>query len=567
MNRRHLMKASSGALTLALLSHEAGVAEAAGGSRPAATPVAGPPATQNPISGKRLDESLPVHPRLQRGMRSKPNEKVRVIVQKRSKGASGHAIAQDAGAKHVEEFGFVKAHVLELPHQAIAKLALHKDVLYVSPDAPLHLSAVVDATNLQTVYPRAVGADQVWNSSLPTQATGKGVTIAVLDTGTSPGHPDLKGRVKGINLNSVAMGPVDKHGHGTHIAGIITGRSVDGAYIGVAPDSTVLSVKIADDTGKATTTDLLRGLQWCYDNRTLYNIRVATLSITAAVPESYLTSPVCAAVEQLWLGGVVVVSAAGNRGDVPDATWYAPANDPFVITVGATDDNQTAGLGDDTLAAWSSRGETLDRVSKPDLVAPGRRIVSCLADLDCTLALQMPDRLVGTGYLRLSGTSMAAPVVAGVAALVLERYPKATPDQIKWLLTEAARPYASAPDGVPGLDSVATMAVAQSATPWGSANAGLTRNFGIVATTGTVSWSQLYSAWLALASQSSTPSKGPRRRGGRKTKGGTTTISTQAYWDQAYWDQAYWDQAYWDQAYWDQAYWDQAYWDQAAGVD
>ena len=170
----------------------------------------------------------------------------------------------------------------------------------------------IGATSLTTRYPTETNASQVWNSSTQgTLATGAGVTVAVVDTGVAT-HPDLTNLVQ-VNVNKTATAAGDGHGHGTHVAGIVAGRSEDGRYIGMAPGARIVGVKIADDTGNATESDLLRGLQWCYDHRATHSLDIVTLSVNTGFAESYRTSPVCAAVEQLWFNGIVVICAAGNR--------------------------------------------------------------------------------------------------------------------------------------------------------------------------------------------------------------------------------------------------------------
>ncbi|MBI3974750.1 MAG: S8 family peptidase, partial [Chloroflexi bacterium] len=436
-----------------------------------------------------LDPTLRVHPYLQYGAHSEPGRRVRVIVQKVSRGASSQAIAQAAGAPVLEEFPFVKSLVLEVPLQAMDALGRNPNVHYVSYDAPVQPHAISEAA-LKTTYTRTVRASSVWNSAtLP--ATGRGVTVAVIDTGVNTDHPDLAGNyLLSVVVNPTTNGVLDDYGHGTHLIGMITGRDLLGRYLGVAPQARVVSVKIADKKGMARCADLLRGLQWVYNQRATYGIRVVNLSLSSATAESYTTSPVAAAVEQLWLNGVAVVAAAGNRGTAADACWYPPGNDPFVITVGALDDNLTATLADNTLCAFSGRGPTQDGYAKPDVVAPGRRIVSTLASPTATLALESPDRIVDGNYLRLSGTSMAAPVVAGTIALLLERYPGLTPDQLKWLLMTTGARYTGQPDKANLIDAVAAMK--QAGGRLGTANRGVVPNSGIDPTTGTVLWGQAY---------------------------------------------------------------------------
>ena len=202
----------------------------------------------------------------------------------------------------------------------------------------------------------------------------------------------------------------------------------------------------------------MRGLQWIYDNHRAANVRVVNISMASSIPTSYRTSPVNAAVEQLWRAGVTVVASAGNKGSDRDATWYAPGNHPLVITVGALDDAQTVSPSDDRLATFSSRGIAQDGFSKPDVVAPGRRIVSVLSQDGATLAKLFPDRVTADKqYIRLSGTSMSAPIVTGAIALLLERFPHLTPDQLKGLLVGSARRYVGQVDQAGAVDVAQAM--------------------------------------------------------------------------------------------------------------
>jgi serine protease AprX len=266
---------------------------------------------------------------------------------------------------------------------------------------------------------------------------------------------------------------------------------------------------------------MLRGLQWVYDNHLSYNIKVVNLSLAAATPQSYKSSPIDAAVEKLWQAGITVVASAGNRGSEKGATWYAPGNDPFVITVGCLDDNQTLKSDDDRQCTFGSRGKTQDGIAKPDLVAPGRKIVAPLSDPTAQLAAEFPERVTADkSHLRLSGTSMSAPVVSGAIALVLQRFPSLKPNQIKWLLTDTARSYPGQKDKAGELDIA--KAIDKAAGTLKEANLGLVLSTGL----------------------------------GNVLNPGVG--KTSAYWDSAYWDSAYWDSAYWDSAYWDSAYWDSA---------
>ena len=270
-------------------------------------------------------------------------------------------------------------------------------------------------------------------------ATGKGVGVAVIDTGIAGNLADFKvsqsngalarGRIRGHQ-------PLRQDGH-RHVrprharAGIIAGNgnsrsssdSLRGEYIGVAPEANLISIKASDDKGEATILDAIYGLQFAVDFKDDYNIRVANLSLESSVAESYKTDPLDAAVEAAWFSGIVVVAAAGNRGQDSDAVRYAPGNDPFVISVGAVDDMGTKGPEDDKLASWSSRGKTQDGFNKPEVLAPGAHIVSNLAP-NSMFASLCPTCIVGGQYIRAGGTSMSAPMVAGLVANMLEVHPE-----------------------------------------------------------------------------------------------------------------------------------------------
>jgi serine protease AprX len=181
-------------------------------------------------------------------------------------------------------------------------------------------------------------------------------------------------------------------------------------------------------------------MQWVYDNKSSYNIRVVNLSINATVESSYHNSPMSAAAEILWFNNVVVVASAGNYWSEYDINpvLAAPAHDPFLITVGATDEKGTTRITDDVIANFSGFGTTLDGHFKPDIYAPGKNIISVLADSSWWHNDYL-DRFVEGGYFRLSGTSMSAPMVSGAAALLLQAEPGLTPDQVKYRLINTAR--------------------------------------------------------------------------------------------------------------------------------
>jgi serine protease AprX len=292
-------------------------------------------------------------------------------------------------------------------------------------------------------FTSAIRANELWN--YPFLVKGQGVTVAVVDSGIS-NHTDFQGSnggsriIASTNQTSEANAS-DGYGHGTHVAGIIGGNGTlaNGVYSGVAPAVNLINVKVSNQQGMATTSDLIDGLQWININRTAYNIRVVNISLNSTVAESYHTSPLDAAVEILWFNGIVVVVAAGNNGTgSAPVTLYPPANDPFVITVGASEDKGTATLSDDTIASFSAYGSTEDGFAKPDLVAPGRHVVSLLAGTSSQAYLNHPAHRVNTSYFRMSGTSMSAPVVSGAVALLLLDEWNLNPDQVKFRLMATA---------------------------------------------------------------------------------------------------------------------------------
>lgn len=318
---------------------------------------------------------------------------------------------------------------------------------------------------------------------------GQGVTVAVIDSGITD-HLDLRESGQNVNkakrsssriISNVVFGdydsPHDEYAHGTHVAGIIAGNGVSsgGDYVGIAPGVNLVNVRVSNEEGLTYTSDVVDGLQWVYDNKDTYNIRVVNISINSTAPESYHTSPLAAAVEILWFNGITVVVASGNNG-TPEgpSPVYPPANDPFVITVGSVEDIGTVPTDDDFVSAFSAYSTTDDGFSKPDLVAPGRNIVSLLAGSDVTAYNGHPKHHVDEYYFRMTGTSMAAPVVSGAIALLLQDEPKLTPDQVKYRLMNTANQdwpnYDAAKAGAGVVDAYA--AVYGSSTE--SANQGIT---------------------------------------------------------------------------------------------
>jgi serine protease AprX len=294
----------------------------------------------------------------------------------------------------------------------------------------------VSTTNMTNVYPKVVRATDAWNTAPYYQ--GSGVTVAVIDSGNFKTN-GLGSRLLGVvNFNSSEHTASDQYGHGSHVTGIIADDSP--TYTGVAPKVNIVGLRVADDYGMSYESDVVAAMQWVYNNKAAYNIKVVNLSMNSSVYQSYHTSPLAAACEILWFNSVVVVVSAGNNGT---STLYPPANDPFVITVGAADDKNTLSLSDDVMATFSAYGVDEAGRTKPELVAPGRNIIAYMPDTSVlTIPVQHPEGVVSSQYFRMSGTSMAAPVVSGGVALLLQKAQETgvtlTPDQVKFRLMATA---------------------------------------------------------------------------------------------------------------------------------
>jgi serine protease AprX len=371
-------------------------------------------------------------------------------------GSDGSNDARRMGARFGRRLSSINGHVVELPNWLIARLADHPAVERIDHDRP--------TTGLMSRVGITVGARE---AQLRWGYTGAGVGVAVVDSGIANWHDDLgyAGSNQAVrtrnNQRVVAFAdfvngepePYDDNGHGTHVAGIIAGNGHDtyGAREGIAPAAHLVGLKVLDRHGRGVISDVIAALDWAVANRVAYNIRVINLSVGAAVTGSYEDDPLALAAKRAVDAGIVVVTAAGNVGeDRYGRPIYggilAPGNAPWVLTVGASNHMGTVARNDDRVADFSSRGPTaVDYEAKPDLVAPGTGIVS-LANAGsyfyATKATYLINGLRQTAtkpYLTLSGTSMAAPVVAGSVALMLEANPSLSPNLVKAILQYTAQ--------------------------------------------------------------------------------------------------------------------------------
>jgi serine protease AprX len=361
-------------------------------------------------------------------------------------------LIKQAGGTAGRVLPIIRAQVAFLPNAAIAGLANSSLVKRISDDrraagAMERTGATIGATTVRQQF----------------GYKGSGVGVALIDSGVTAWHDDLANADRTVQrverfvdfVSSRAM-PYDDYGHGSHVAGIVGGNGYDssGKRSGIAPEASLVVLKVLDATGNGYISDVIAALDYVVSHKSELNIRVVNMSIATGVYESYNTDPLTVATLQVVKANIVVVAAAGNNGRGPTGKMQyggitAPGNAPWVLTVGAFSHSGTIDWSDDVMAPFSSRGPTaIDATAKPDLVAPGVGIES-LSDPDSTLYTSKAKYLLsGTvqtsykPYLSLSGTSMASPVVAGTVALMLQANPSLTPNAVKAILQYTTRPNA-----------------------------------------------------------------------------------------------------------------------------
>jgi serine protease AprX len=382
-----------------------------------------------------------------------PNGLVPVIV-RQAPGAGGvpEALVERTGGTVGRQLGIIDGFAAEVPRAALASLRASRAVRSVTVDQPLRLASIdgfdptTSTSSMYGVAQEVTGAGDYWNDGF----TGKGVDVALLDSGVV--------EVDGLRGNKVLYGPdlsfesgrgdlrnKDTFGHGTHMAGIIAGRDDataevrkgnDTDFLGMAPDSRIVSLKLADAQGATDVSQVIAGIDWVVQNRDRngLNIRVINLSFGTDGVQDYRIDPLAYAVEVAWRHGIVVVVAAGNEG-FGSAKLNNPAYDPHVLAVGGASTGGSDKRKDDTVPDWSSRG---DGTRNPDIVAPGTSVVS-LRDPGSAVDLSYPSARVADRFFKGTGTSQSAAVVSGAAALVIQQRPSITPDQLKRLFEKGAR--------------------------------------------------------------------------------------------------------------------------------
>ncbi|MEP6915904.1 MAG: S8 family serine peptidase [Acidobacteriota bacterium] len=377
-------------------------------------------------------------------------DRIRVIVQ----GPEATAVSAIRGRlRGIVRRELESSVALEVSRAELDALAADSGLAHISADATV--SSDMAITNQIT------GASAVWQGSggllglLGTAGyDGTGIGVAVVDSGISP-HTALGNRVI-ARVNLVSWEPPsagDPYGHGTHIAGIIGGSTTAAKFVtnafagGSAPGVRLIDVRVLGANGTGYTSDVIAGIDWAVAHRAQYGIRIINLSLGHPVSEPAAVDPLCQAVQRAAAAGVVVVASAGNYGVTSTGApvlggIVSPGNSPYAITVGAIDTAGTIDRSDDSVAAYSSRGPTqFDHAVKPDLVAPGTRLVSLEARGSYLPAAYPNWHIAGSStnaYFRLSGTSMATAVVSGGVALLLDANPSLSPGQVKVALQMGA---------------------------------------------------------------------------------------------------------------------------------
>jgi serine protease AprX len=474
--------------------------------------------------------------------KASPAKKFRVILElRKTAGQKAFATKVRGLGSLKREFRAIDGVAAELPGAAIVALSRLGDVLAITRDVRVEKTDFAPAQSWQT----SVGADLFWPGHEGTSGV-KPPTIAIVDSGIDTTRAEDFGArvVASVGLSQLAPGATsDAAGHGTFVAAMAAGAAA--AYPGVAPQADLVNLRVMDDKGMALTSDVIAAADWILQHKDEYGIRVANFSLMSAAGNSFKFDPLDHAVERLWFAGVTVVAAAGNQGNETRLPMvYAPANDPFVITVGAASTRDTVEQDDDTVAPFSAYGHTADGFAKPELVAPGRYVTSAMSP-NATIYAAKADRVVAPGYLNISGTSFAAPVVAGAAAVLLARHPDWTPGQVKGaLMLTAERLPAVADRLASGVGEIRIPLAAALLTP-PNADAGLQR---FVVDDPSVAGGKAFDAAAWTTAAAADPS--------------WNAVSwSEVSWDEVSWDEVSWDEVSWDEVSWDEVSWDEVSWE------
>ncbi len=450
-----------------------------------------------------------------------------------------------AGATEVTTFDSVNVVTARMSEAALTNVGTHRSVVGATTDATVTASGggrnedLDDDPNgvkLDSAGIAAIGAPEAWKRS-----TGKDVVVALMDSGIGV-HPDLPATkiVKRVNFVDDHATVLDPAGHGTHLAGIIAANGRK--FRGVAPDARLVDLRVLDKNGDGRLRNVVAAFDWLLKNRTTYRIGVLNLSFGTQQRSSYHSDLLAALVEAAWFSNTTVVAAAGNRGPVA-GTVVTPGADPFVITAGSLDDQGTVPGQDDRESSFSSIGPTMDGFLKPDVLAPGRRVVSLRALDSASGKLMRPHGKNAADselYQRMSGTSVSSAMVAGVAALVLSEHRGYAPTKIKSAITASGRDIIASPR-----DAV-DAAKALSASARGT-NAGLLPSKLLV----------------RILTSSGVFSEGVTWEG--VTWEGVTWEGVS--WETVTWESVSWESVTWESVSWEGVMWETVSWEQSPLLD
>jgi len=501
------------------------------------------PGLLGPATPPMHDSQAKVQPILAELAVNNPDQRVAVIVQKYSPDIQVESQVERLGGKVTKDLHIINGFAAEMSAGAALELAQEPQVRWISLDGVVESSGVPSTIQGRKTPPRSeavnyyldtLGVRNVWAMGLQ----GQGITVAVIDSGINkdadfnqvktsasgmeitlkPGHDRI---IIQKSFNSNARRIQDVYGHGTHVAGIIGGNGTNsrGEIMGIAPQVQLISLKVCDENGMAYESDVVAAMQWVLDNKAIYNIRILNMSINSTVEQTYHTSPMDAAAEILWFNDIVVVVSSGNMDATGSMIDSAPANDPFIITVGASDETGTSDRSDDFFTSFSAYGTTMNGYTKPDIAAPGKDIYSVLSN-NSSWSREYPERVSSTRqYFRLSGTSMAAPMVSGAVALLLQDEPDLTPDQVKYRLLHSGSNLSQGDYLFPYLDIYGAI----TSTTIESANTGIPANQLLWSGTDPISWDSV--SWNSVS------------------------------WNSVSWNSVSWNSVSWNSVSWNSVYW------------
>ncbi|MBA3277123.1 MAG: S8 family peptidase [Geodermatophilaceae bacterium] len=493
-----------------------------------------------------------------------------------------------AGGDIGRRLGLIGGFAATIPASSLAMLGRTPGIAGLWTDGSVTLSDFeADLEQYDPLPPNTVWRAAIGLPSIPQETNGAGVTVAVLDTGVTR-HPDLGNRVRARVDLTPDGGGYDTFGHGTHMTGLVAGNGQrsGGQWAGVATGANIVSVRVSEWNGATDVSEVLGALEWIHNNASRYGIRVLNLSFGTDSTQKHELDPLNHAVQRLWHAGILVVVAAGNRGE-GGQNIDKPGDDPFVVTVGAADTVGTADPADDTVAPFSSRGPTGENVDKPDLVAPGISIVSQAA-AGSTLYEMRPAARVGTQYFKGHGTSQATAIVSGVAALMFQAAPSMTPNEAKAALLGTTDPamVGQAGAGAGLVDAAAAVGAARSrAFVNDPANVGLARSTGTGSIDSSRDNAKPYTdfngdgvpeqvsgdidalgnafnsgAWAARAWNASTYPNSPWARFTNVSAGWRATPWTPGAWAGLGWDEQSWAASSWQEAGLNPGNWTARYW-------